>query len=328
MQIGLFLNPQAPRGTNPVDHFDSLVAQTEAARNAGFDLLMTGQHYLADYGQLQLVPLLARLTAHAGDMRVGTGVLLLPLHHPVAIAEQFTTLDTMASAFVAGVGAGYRDIEFASFGIPKHERAPRLAEGIELMRRLWTESDVTFDGDFYTVDGVSISPRPTEPPPVWLAANARPAVDRAARIADAWFVNPHATVTEIRELKASVYDPIRVERGRPTDVPVFREAFVAPTREDAVETAREYLWEKYQRYIEWGQDEAMEDRDDLHRPFDQLAEDRFVLGTPAEVGAELERYERDLNASAVALRMHWPGMPTAATIESIELVGDEVIPTM
>ncbi len=328
MQFGLFLNPQTHAGEPLSGLIDDLLELTRAAREARFDSVVTGQHYLADYAQAQVVPLLGRLTAAAGEMTVGSGVVLLPLHHPVAIAEQMTTLDAMAEGgVVVGVGAGYRDVEFESFGVPKRERAGRLAEGIELMTALWTESSVTYEGEFYRVEDVSITPRPPEKPPVWVAANARPAVERAARLGDAWFVNPHATIAEIREQK-QVYDVIREERGLDTDVPIFREAFVAETHEAAVEAAREHLAQKYQRYIEWGQDEAMEDAADLHRPFDELAEDRFVLGTPAEACAEIERYEEELDASQVVLRMAWPGMPVEDAVESIELVGDEVMPNV
>ena len=328
MQFGLFLNPQTHADEPLSGLVDDLLALTRTAREADFDLVTSGQHYLADYAQAQLVPLLGRLAAEAGSMTLASGVVLLPLHHPVEIAEQMTTLDAMADGgVVVGVGAGYRDVEFESFGVPKRERAGRLVEGVELMRRLWTEDGVTYDGEFYAVDDVTITPRPDEAPPVWIAANARVAVERAARLGDAWFVNPHATIAEIREQKRA-YDAIREERGEDTAVPVFREAFVAETHEAAVETARDYLWEKYQRYIEWGQDEAMEDAADLHKPFDELAEDRFVLGTPEEVCAELERYEEELDAEMAVLRVAWPGLPVEDAVECVERIGDEVVPNV
>ena len=328
MDVGLFLNSQAPKGTPLSTLGEELIAQTRAAREANFDLVSAGQHYLSDYVQMQLIPLLSRLTAEAGSMKLGTGVVLLPLHHPVEIAEQAVSMASFCDDFFVGVGAGYRDVEFEAFGVPKRERASRLTEGVELMERLWTQDSVTYEGDHYAVEDVSITPRFDEKPEVWIAANAGRAVERAARIGDAWFVNPHATVSEIRKQKHEIYDPAREELGEDTAVPVFREAFVAETHEEAVETARDYLWDKYQRYIEWGQDEAMEDEDDLHKPFDELAEDRFVLGTPAEVCEQIERYEEELNADSVVLRMSWPSMPNEKTLECIELMGDEVVPNV
>ncbi len=327
MDYGLFLNPQAPAEDSLSGLIDDLVSLTGTARDADFDLVTTGQHYLADYVQAQLIPLLGRLAADAGDMTLGTGIVLLPLHHPVEIAEQVTTLAGMAEGVVCGVGAGYRDVEFDSFGIRKAERGPRLEEGIEFMNRLWTEKSVTFDGEFYSVEAVSITPRPTTKPPVWVAANAGPAVERAARLGDAWFVNPHATMAEIRDQKGR-YDSIRDDLGKSTEVPLFRECFVADTREAAIETARPYLEPKYQRYIDWGQDEAMEDQADLHKPFDELAEDRFLLGTPSEVAGEIERYQEEIDADQMVLRVNWPGMPVEEAVECVELIGDDVMPAV
>lgn len=327
MDVGLWLTPQAPAGDDPAALATDLLAQAETARESGFDLLSTGQHYLTEYVQLQLVPLLSRLTAVSGELTLASGVVLSPLHHPVELAEQFATLDALAAGpVVCGVGAGYRDREFEAFGVPKGERTGRLREGVELMRRLWTESSVTFDGEFYSVRDASITPRPADPPPVWVAANARPAVERAARIGDAWFVNPHATLAELRAAK-DAYDAVRRERDADTAVPVFREVFVAPTTREAVETARPYLADKYDRYLDWGQDEAMDDPESLHGSFESLAEDRFLLGTPAEVCAEVERY-RDLDASHLVCRVHWPGMDTERAVECIELLGDEVVPNV
>jgi len=326
MEFGLFLNRQGTDAQSADEVFQGLIKQTRVARNADFNLLVAGQHYLTDYTQLQTMPTLSRLAADAGSMDLATGVLLLPFHHPVAVAEELATLDAFADGdVVAGVGAGYRDVEFESFGIPKSERIPRLNEGIELLSRLLADTDVTYDGEYFSVDGVTTSPRPSSTPPIWLAANATAAVERAARMTDAWFVNPHATLTEISEQKAR-YDEIRRERGEDTAVPLFREAFVAETTEEAVSTAREYLAPKYERYLDWGQDEAMEDETDLHKPFDRLREDRFLIGTPAEVAADLEQYEEAVDVSHVVLRMHWPGMPAADTCEAIELLGNEVVP--
>jgi len=324
MDLGLFCNRQGVAGQSPSDVFDGLVAQTRTARRAGFDLVAAGQHFLPDYPQLQTLPTLSRLAAEAGSMDLATGVLLLPFHHPVAVAEDLATLDAIADGdVIAGVGAGYRDVEFDAFGIRKQERVPRLVEGLTLLRRLLTEEFVTFDGDYYAVEDATTSPRPESSPPIWLAANATPAVERAARLADAWLVNPHATMGEIATQKTR-YDEIRRERGEDTAVPLFREAFVAETTDEAVETAREYLEPKYERYLAWGQDEAMEDEADLHRSFEDLRRDRFLLGSPVEVAGQLEVATERVDASHAILRMNWPGMPAEQTCRSIELLADAI----
>lgn len=134
----------------------------------------------------------------------------------------------------------------------------------------------------------------------------------------------HSAIGEVKQQKETHYDPVRQKNGDDTGVPVIREAFVAPTREEAIGVAERHLWDKYQRYIDWGQDEAMEDRQELHRPFEELAEDR-LLATPETVCRELERYERELNAKLVLFRYHWLGLSCERARGTIELTGDEVI---
>ena len=102
--------------------------------------------------------------------------------------------------------------------------------------------------------------------------------------------------------------------------------YQATTTEEAREVARPYLEPKYERYVEWGQDEAMEDAEDLHRPFDDLAEDRFLLGTPEEVCEAIETYRETLEPSHMVCRVQWPGLSYERARECIELIGDEVIP--
>jgi len=325
MELGLLLNSQAPPESDGSAILDHLLDQTRAARDAGFDAVIAPQHYLTDLTQFQPWPLLGRAAAEAGGMRIGNGVCLLPLHHPVEVAENVATLDAMTDRpVIAGVATGYRDVEFESFGVPKSERGGRMEEGVRLLRRLWTGEDVVFDGEFYSVDGVTINPRPSDEPRLWIGANAGPAIDRAARLADAWYVNPHSTISEIAEQKA-VYDERRAERGEDTRVPMRRELFVSRD-EDVLEEVREHLAFKYRRYAEWGQDEAMEGEADLAGAFESLAEDRFVLGAPEEVCAELERYERELDVDLVVARVHFPGMEYGPALDCIERLGDEVVP--
>lgn len=329
MKIGLYLNPQEASEKTGQEVFTAMSELARTANAAGFDHISAGQHYLSDFTQLQLLPYLSRIAGEVTDMEIATGVILLPFHHPVDIAERLATLDSVHDGSTAfGVGAGYRDVEFDAFDVPKSERISRLVEGVELTQRLLTRQRVSYHGEHYSVDDVTIPVQPDDEIPVWMAANANPAVRRAAERSDAWFVNPHATFDEIREQKAAHYDPVRKQHGEDDAVPVMREAFVAPTYEEAVETARDHLWEKYQRYVDWGQDEAMEQDSTIDLPFDALAEDRFLLGSPAEVCEAAARYNRELNASHLILRCHWPGLPTEAAKTCIKRIGDEVIPNI
>jgi len=119
--------------------------QVRAARDAGFDLICVGQHYLsAPYQMPTTFPFLARLAAESGDMQVAATVILLPLHSPVEIAESVATLDALCGGrFVLGVGLGYREEEYIGFGVRRQDRVGRFLESIQLMncsglKRKWS----------------------------------------------------------------------------------------------------------------------------------------------------------------------------------------------
>ena len=121
MKIGLFINAQYLPEESMPQKIQESVEQVRAARDAGFDLICAGQHYLAaPYQMSTTFPLLARLAAEAGNMEVASAVVLVPLHNPVELAESVATLDAICEGrFIFGVGLGYRDEEYVSFGVDR-----------------------------------------------------------------------------------------------------------------------------------------------------------------------------------------------------------------
>ena len=116
-------------------------------------------------------------------------------------------------------------------------------------------------------------------PPIWIGADADAALDRAARLGDCWYINPHSTfATVTRQL--GIYKAALERHGRPfpAELPMRRELFVARTREEALRLCRPYLETKYKAYHAWGQDKEMPEGDnDLGREFDALLGDRFLI---------------------------------------------------
>src|SRR5262245_28014887 len=171
MRFGLIVSKQHPAGVSMVDRFREHIDQVKAARDAGFDLIVMGQHYLSTpFQELQTLPSLARLAAEAGTMRIGATVLLLPLLNPVDVAEQVATLDVICEGrFIFGVGRGYRDEEYEAFGVTAKERVGRFTESLEIIKRLWTEDEVTHRGRFYRLTKARMALRPVQKPypPIW-----------------------------------------------------------------------------------------------------------------------------------------------------------------
>lgn len=325
MRFGLFVSAQYPAAEDPAARLAEHLEQVRFAREAGFHSVFAGQHFLpAPFEMLQPVPLLARLAAETGDMRVGAGILLLPLLNPVEVAEHAATLDVLTGGrFVLGFGLGYRAEENAAFGVPER-RVRVFREKLDVVRGLLEGEEVTAEGHGYRLEHARLAPPPVQSPrpPIWLAANGDAAVRRAARLADTWFVNPHASLAEVRRQLLL----FRAERrSEPDELPMLREACVAPTDEKAIAVARPYLARKYEAYVDWGQSDVLPSTDTLRQDWKALHAGRFLLGAPETVLAQVEAL-RTLGVTELVVRVQWPGLPHRDAMRTLELLAREVLP--
>ena len=139
-------------------------------------------------------------------------VLILPQRQAALVAKQAAEVAILSdNRLRLGVGTGWNTVEYEALGVPFERRGARQAEQIELMRRLWTEDVVDFDGEFHTVTAASISPRPTRPVPVWFGGSAPAVLKRCARLGDGWMPLGGANDKSRESLDA---DPHRAGRGR------------------------------------------------------------------------------------------------------------------
>jgi alkanesulfonate monooxygenase SsuD/methylene tetrahydromethanopterin reductase-like flavin-dependent oxidoreductase (luciferase family) len=318
--------PEEPQAVRFREH----VEQVRLARAVGFSSVWASQHYLSDpFTYFQPIPTLARIAADARGMSLGTGVILLPLQHPVDVAEQLATLDVISDGRVIfGAGLGYRDVENTAFGHDPKERVGRLIEGLDLVERLWRGEPVTYEGRHFSLRGVRISMRPLQNPrpPIWLAANGDAGVKRAARLGDAWLMNPHATLATL-ERQLELFRTTRREAGRPAaaETPLIKECYVAPEAATATTEAATFLGEKYGAYRRWEQDKALPAGESFDASFEDLARDRFILGDPVRVAEEIARYRERLGVTTMIFRLQWPGMDHEKVMRSIRLLGHKVL---
>ena len=263
-------------------------------------------------------------------MWVGTNLVLLPLHNPVELAEIGAFLDVITGGrFMLGVGLGYRTEEFAVFRVPMAERVSRLTEGVEIIRRLWTEDRVTHHGRHWQLDDVSIHPRPLQQPrpPILVGSQVPAGIARAARIADGWLVVPLPTVDEFAA-EAAGFAAARAAEGLAPSRHICRllEVVCAPDEDTAIRRAAPYLLEKYSAYLSWGLagvtiDPAAKPEDQLRR----LAKNRFALGSPAQV-IEALLAQHKAGVTHATMRVSWPGMRQDDILAGIDLLGREVLP--
>jgi alkanesulfonate monooxygenase SsuD/methylene tetrahydromethanopterin reductase-like flavin-dependent oxidoreductase (luciferase family) len=303
IQFGLMMRAQFPRGDDMPKRFGELVEQARLANRLGYASITKGMHYsAAPWQDLQQFPFLSRIMAEAPTMRLNFGLVLLSLHKPLDIAEQIATVDVMSGGRVIfGVALGYRDVEYLAFGTTQKERVRRFEENLEAIRRLWTEDVVDMVGSHFTLARASVGTKPVQKPhpPIWIGANADPAIRRAARLGDCWYVNPHNRIDTI----------------------------VRQVREEAIRVCAPYLGAKYAAYQQWGQNQAMPAGDnDLGVEFDELLRDRFLLGSPDEVADAILRLHRATGINHLIMSVQWPGMPQNLVLDELQMLAEEVFP--
>ena len=144
MEYGFSMRGQYPAGTDMQDAFAKACEVARLADKLGYSYLTKGQHYsMSPVQALQQTPFLARIMVEAPNIRLVTGIVLLPLHKPLDIAEQLAAIDVMSGGrLIFGSGIGYREVEFKAFGMTSKERGRRFEENLIAIRRLWTEEKV------------------------------------------------------------------------------------------------------------------------------------------------------------------------------------------
>jgi hypothetical protein len=198
--------------------------------------------------------LLHRIAAEAEGLWIGTNVTLLPLHNPIELAEVGAFMDVIRK-FLLGIGLGYRPEEYDMFGVQMAERASRLAEGVEIIRRLWGEDRVTHRGRHWQFSDATIRPRPLQSPspPIIIGAQVDAAIRRAAKIGDGWLAMPILTLDQ-QAAQISLFNSTRVAAMLPLSQHMCRliEVGCAADDDTAFRRIGPVLMEKYKAYLSWG----------------------------------------------------------------------------
>lgn len=332
--FGVHYSCQAPDGdTQHV--YQETVEQAKIAESLGFSSFSIAEHHFLPDGWVPSpFVMLGSLAGVTDDVSLGSNVAIMSLHDPVRLAERAAVLDVLTGgSFRLGVSLGWRDEEFEAFGIDKRERVPRLEEGLELVDRLLSEESVTYDGEFYTVEDLTVRPRPVQDDlPIWCGGQAEPAIRRAARLADVWSVSPI-------ESRSSLADSVEIFRDALADndrrfedvhVPLRREVYVAEDNETAWEEAGEAVLREYTDvYGDYDAVDTSFEGEDTEAAIENLrkrAPGRFIVGGPESAIEELERFHDVVEMDEILLRTHFPGLDLDLAEKSLRIISEDVMP--
>ena len=313
----------------------ALAAHTETL---GLDHVWLTEHHFVDDGYSpSLMPIATALAMQTSKIRIGTFVLLLPLHATVRLAEDVATADVISNGRIdLGVGLGYRVGEFAGMGISTRERGSRFNEQLPLVRRLLDGETVSFEGKHHRISGARLMPPAVQKPlPIWVGARGDKALDRAARLG----CHLAGVSTEHR----TRYREALAQHGRaPDDYHVSQMVlvYVADSKAQAWNEAARPVHHMLSLYRDWAAEAGDDNNDDqatrgIPTPEDMQREqsgtffgEPAFIGTPDFVYAGLRDLLKRSPCTHLVLMGVLPGAPPAGTRRSIELFAREVMPLL
>ena len=200
------------------------------AEALGFSGAWVVEQVMGTAASLEPIECLTYAAAVTERMRLGVAVLLTALRSPIHTAKSLASLDQLSGGRLdVGVGLGGQPAVYPAFGLTPERRAARFGEGIRVVKRLWTESRVTFAGDFYRLDGVAMEPKPLQRPhpPLWFGAHHPNALRRAVELGDAFMGAGSASTAAFAEQVTVLRRHLEAARRDPATFPVAKRVYVA-----------------------------------------------------------------------------------------------------
>ena len=302
-KIGLLV-PGSFAGTPP-----SMQDFTQFFRRAdelGFDSLWVIDRIFHDINILEPMTLLTCAAAVTNRIRLGTSVLLFLFRNPVQLAKTAATLDHLSGGrLTLGISLGGRDFEFGPMGIDRERRVSRFRESLALMRKLWTEDNVTHHGRFYDMDNVTVLPKPVQQPgiPIWFGGSAEGALKRSAELADGWVGGGSGGNDAYRQTWQKVKDYAQAAGKDPESLDSGRLAYVYVDQDR--EKCRQALVEFTHAYYGPQYD----------------VDNNCVFGSAEECAAMIQGFI-DAGAKTMILGPTWPD------VDQIERIAREVVPLL
>lgn len=336
MKVGLTYSISAPKDSTVVEGFRDTVSHVLLAEQLGFEYAFVSEHHFLKNDMLPS-PLIAisYLAAKTERIKLGTGLLLLPLHDPVRIAEDTAVVDVVSNGrLVLGLGQGFRPEEFDGFHRDLKDRNKLMREGVQLLRRFWTEKDVTFEGEMFNYKNLNVTPKPLQKsPPIWIGAKVPSAIKVAADLADVWYADPITPLHLIKERREGWLAALDANgKGRDSaSMAYYREFFVGPTMEAAWENGGNGIVKEYGGYLAMGHlvthdgKPIPKDRKDL---VPEIVKQRATVGDPQTCVDELLRIKEELDLDHMVLKMKYFGVPSENVKASMRLAAEKVLPKL
>ena len=338
MNFGTFLLMQSPSARSSQEIFARGVEIAQAAEAMGFRNVWLAEHHFSTYGYLSRpVQLATYIAAKTSTLRVGTAVIVVPLHHPLVIAEEIATLDLLAGGRAdIGLGRGYQHYEFERFGLELSTSRDRWEEAVDVLMLAFEGKPFTYEGKFYKIPETTIFPQAFQKPrpPIWITAQSPDSVEGAVRrgfnVLTGGFGVPIERMGEFRKLFDKVV--AEVKPAEPLKVGVQRAVYVTHSEADARAAAEEARWNMrvtlslrnhYER-VEQGRAIAVEAAKEPN--IDELLDRFLVIGTPDTVIRQIKRVQDVVGITHFNCSFWFGDLEQARVLRSMERFARDVMP--
>jgi alkanesulfonate monooxygenase SsuD/methylene tetrahydromethanopterin reductase-like flavin-dependent oxidoreductase (luciferase family) len=317
-----FRNP--PQWRRPATElYASTLEHIQYAERLGFEAIWTSEHHFIEDGYSpSLLPICAAIAAKTTRARIGTNVLLLPLHDPLRVAEDAATVDVISGGrFDLGVAVGYKLEEFTGFGIDRRTRAGRMEEAAAVIRKAWAPGPFTFEGKYYQYRNVDVTPKPAQDPmPLWFGGFSDPAVRRGARLGDGLVAAANVIPPFMDEWQKQG----RV--GTPRIAMTLPWAFVSDDPERTLAEISPHTLYQMQQYARWFGAAGMPLFESVPQNVaDLLKRTPDLVVTPGRAREIVEQMVRDLPVTDLYWWAIPPGLAPGASYASMELFSRAVL---
>jgi probable F420-dependent oxidoreductase len=311
-------------------YYRDALEEAERGEALGFDSVWMEEHHsVVDHYWPSPLTVLAGFASRTSTVVLGTDILVAPFYHPVRLAEDVALLDVMSGGrFVLGVAIGYKPDEFALYGADLDKRGARFEEQLAIVKGLWTQDSIAFDGAYYRVRG-SLQPKPVAKPhpPIWIGGWGELTLRRAAGLGDNWIPGPTAELPRLLEGKRQFLANRRAAgREAPvTEWPLTRDVIIADTDREARELAERHIMVSYRKEYAGGWKHPFIDAS-IATDLDTVSKDRFLIGGPDQVIEALRPFVEQYGVTHLICRLFFPGMPHRHIMRELELIAREVRP--
>jgi alkanesulfonate monooxygenase SsuD/methylene tetrahydromethanopterin reductase-like flavin-dependent oxidoreductase (luciferase family) len=319
-----------PNGASPpTGSMEKFLIRSRGARTTVFDDVWLSEHHFIEDGYLpSILPVAAAIAARTKRIRIASGVLLMPFHNPVRLAEDIAVVDAISGGrFEFGVGVGFKQEEFEGFGVPFKERGSRTNQSLEIIRRALAGETITFKSEFFDFRNIRVTPEPIQKPhpPIWLGGFTQAALRRAARYGDGFSVpggNRDVYDRYVAELK---------KENRPVDYIRFASGvwclIVSNDPEKTFAEAADHIINQANNYSKWLSAAGLQPLSEHLQDHEQLRKSGLlqVLSPDAAI-----KMIRDFASNVPITHFYsWtlpPGLPPRWAQAHLELFASKVIP--